>query len=167
MDLIKQNIQVAGFKHDVKDFSDLVNKINEIDANCTIQLLNSDGIAGKEHIIHATTHALNAFDRCENISNDLGLEICVRTSAQRQISKALDILGLKNGAMSICAVFVGCKTSSLSKLEVLLDKRDDSVLKPDVTALKNIYGISDDEIETAGSIENVMIERTAILILET
>ncbi|MBI5680440.1 MAG: hypothetical protein HZC47_06075 [Methanobacterium sp.] len=167
MELSKYNIQIAGFMQDVGNFSDLMKKINEISNDCTIQLLNSDGIAGREHILHATVHAIKSFKRDENIANDLGLEICVRASAQRQISKALDILGLKKGEMNICAVFVGCNNDSMSKLDVLLDKRDNNVLKPDINVLKNIYKISDDEIETAGSIENVMIERTSLLILET
>lgn len=161
------NIQIAGFKHNVSDFKDLINTINQITNDCTIQLLNADGIAGYEHVIHATVHAIKSFERNENIAKDLGIEICVRASAQRQISKALNILGIKKGEMNICAVAVGCKEDIINKLETILDERDDNVLNPDDTTLKKIYGISDDELKTACSIENVMIERTSLLILET
>lgn len=161
------NIQIAGFTHNVSDFKDLINQINQITNDCTIQLLNADGIAGYEHALHATVHAITSFKRGENIANDLGIEICVRASAQRQISKALDILGIKEGEMNICAVAVNCKDDIISKLRTILNKRDDKVLSPDDTTLKKIYEISDDELKTAGSIENVMIERTSLLILET
>lgn len=161
------NIQIAGFTHNVSDFKDLINQINQITNDCTIQLLNADGIAGYEHALHATAHAITSFKRGENIANDLGIEICVRASAQRQISKALDILGIKEGEMNICAVAVNCKDDIICKLRTILNKRDDKVLSPDDTTLKKIYGISDDELKTAGSIENVMIERTSLLILET
>lgn len=161
------NIQIAGFKHNVSDFKDLINTINQITNDCTIQLLNADGIAGYEHVIHATVHAIKSFERNENIAKDLGIEICVRASAQRQISKALNILGIKKGEMNICAVAVGCKEDIINKLETILDEREDNVLNPDNVTLKKIYGISDNEIKTTSSIENVMIERTSHLILET
>ncbi|MGZ7044632.1 MAG: KEOPS complex subunit Cgi121 [Methanobacterium sp.] len=161
------NIQIAGFTHKVTNFDDLMKKINQISNNCKIQLLNADGIAGYEHILHATLHAIKAFRRNENIANDLGIEICVRASTQRQISKALQILGIKKGEMNICAVAVDCSTDIMNELEDILDKRDDEVLNPDQKTLKKFYKISDEEVDTAGSIENVMIERTSLLILET
>ncbi len=164
---MEHNIQIAGFKSNIRDFRNLMNDINKISGNCTVQLLNADGIAGYEHILHAAIHAIKAFERNENISKDLGLEICVRASAQRQISKALSILGIKEGKMNICAVAVDCNENILDKLETILDTRDDSVLKPDVTLLKDIYGISDGEIETVKDVSNVMVERTTLLILET
>ena len=43
----KYNIQIAGFKYDVTNFSDLMNEINQVSKNCTIQLLNADRIAMK------------------------------------------------------------------------------------------------------------------------
>ncbi len=161
------NIQISGFKSNITDFNHLMDNINEISQNCTIQLLNADGIAGYEHILHATIHAIKAFERDENIANDLGLEICVRASAQRQISKALNILGIKEGKMNICAVAVGCTENILDLMETILGNKDDEVLKPDEIILKKIYNISDVEIETMGAISNVMIERTTLLIIET
>lgn len=161
------DIQIIGFKHNVKDFRELINKTNEISKDCTLQLLNADGIAGNEHILHATHHAIKAFERGENIAKDLGLEICLRTSAQRQISKALDILGINEGEMNICAVAVDCREDIINKLESLLDKRENNILESNENTLKEIYDISDEEIKSAGSVENVMIERTSLLILET
>jgi KEOPS complex subunit Cgi121 len=163
----KYNIQIAGFKHEVENFTNLMDKINTLSDKCIIQLLNASGIAGYQHIVHATVHAINAFNRKENIAKDLGIEICVRASAQRQISKALDILGIKNGKMEICVVAVDCNDNIMDKLEIILDKREDSVLDPHENTLKDIYKISDIEIKTAGNIQNVMMERTALLILET
>ena len=164
---MNSNIQIAGFKHKVIDFIDLMGKVKSINKNCTVQLLNADGIAGYEHILHATVHAIKAFNRNENIAKDLGIEICVRASAQRQISKALDILGIKEREMRICVVTVGCNKNIMDKLELLLDKRADEVLDSDENNLKVIYDISNKELKTVGSIEKVMIEKTSLLILET
>ena len=164
---MKYNIQIAGFKSNINDFGNLMNNINKISKNCTIQLLNADGIAGREHILHAAVHAIKAFERNENIAKDLGLEICVRASAQRQISKALSILGIREGEMNICAVAVDCSENIMDELGDILNKNDDTVLDPDEALLKDIYSISEGEIKTASGISNVMIERTTLLILET
>ena len=164
---MEYNIQIAGFRSNINDFGNLMNNINKISKNCTIQLLNADGIAGREHILHAAVHAIKAFERNENIAKDLGLEICVRASAQRQISKALSILGIKEGEMNICAVAVDCSENIMDELGDILNKNDDTVLDPDEALLKDIYGISEGEIKTASGISNVMIERTTLLILET
>ena len=164
---MEYNIQIAGFKSNINDFGNLMNNINKISKNCTIQLLNADGIAGREHILHAAVHAIKAFERNENIAKDLGLEICVRASAQRQISKALSILGIKEGEMNICAVAVDCSENIMDELGDILNKNDDTVLDPDEALLKDIYSISEGEIKTASCISNVMIERTTLLILET
>jgi len=164
---MEYNIQIAGFKSNINDFKKLMCNINKISKKCTVQLLNADGVAGREHILHATVHAIKAFERNENIAKDLGLEICVRASAQRQISKALSILGIKEGEMNICAVAVGCKGDIMDELEILLEKRDDSVLNPDEILLKDIYKISEEEIKIASDISDVMMEKTTLLILET
>lgn len=164
---MEYNIQIAGFRSNITDFKNLMNTTNKLSKNGTVQLLNADGIAGREHILHATVHAIKAFERNENIAKDLGLEICVRASAQRQISKALSILGIKEGEMNICAVAVDCSENIMDELGTILDKRDNDVLNPDENLLKDIYGISEGEIKTASGISNVMIEKTTLLILET
>lgn len=165
---MEHEIRVLGFSTAVGDIPDLIKKMNDITSDsCVIQLLNADGIAGEKHILHATQQAIYAFKREENIANDLGLEICVRASAQRQISKALQILGLKEGLNNICAVLVDCNKGMDKELEIILGKRDDTILEADRNHLKDIYQISDKEIENSGGITMVMIERTSLLVLDT
>lgn len=161
------NIQIAGFKYNVSDLKELMDKINLISSDCTLQLLNADAVGGYEHVLHSTIHAIKAFKRKQNIANDLGIEICVRASAQRQISKALNIVGIKEGKMNICTVAVNCREDVMERIEDILNFRDDSILKPNEKSLKKIYNITDKEIEICEGIEKVMIERTTLLILET
>jgi KEOPS complex subunit Cgi121 len=165
---MEHKIRVLGFSKVVEDIPYFIGKIKDITNNsCVIQLLNADGIAGKEHILHAAEQAIKAFKRKQNIANDLGLEICVRASAQRQISKALEILGLKKGLNNICAVIINCDSGVDKELELLLGKTDDTILKPDIYSLNELYQISDEEIENSGGISRVMIERTSLLVLDT
>jgi len=160
------DIQIAGFNCHITDFQEIMKDLRKFNSKCTIQLMDAEGIAGKSHAINATIHAIKAFSRKENISKDLGLEICVRASGQRQISIALKMLGLKNGYMKVCAVAVGCKQDIMEKLVDILGDRDDKILEPDDDKLKDIYKISDIESETAGSVSKLLMERTALLILE-
>lgn len=160
------NIEITGYKSEITDLERLMTQIRGLSQGCTIQLLNADGIAGAKHALQATTQAIMAFERGENMAKDLGLEICVRASAQRQISRALKLLGLDEGENRICAVFVGCEENILNEIQKILGKRDDNILIPDETVLKRLYGISDSEIEIIGSLERVMMERTALLATE-
>lgn len=160
-----ENIQIAGFNSNITDFKQLMKDVDGFE--CTIQLMDADGIAGSKHALHSAVHALRSFSRGENISKDLGLEICVRASGQRQISQALNILGIKNGKMKVCAVAIDCEQDIMKNLEDLLGERDDKVLDADNEKLKNIYKLSDIEIETSRDITKLLMERTALLILET
>jgi KEOPS complex subunit Cgi121 len=161
------NIQVTGYKSNINNFKQLMHDISKFNPECTIQLMNAEGIAGKKHVIHATIHAIKSFSRKENISNDLGLEICVRASGQRQISQALKMLGIKNGDLKVCAIAVNCEENIMEKLQDVLGEREDKVLEADDDKLKELYGISSVEIETAGSISKILMERTSLLIIET
>ncbi|MDI6645094.1 MAG: KEOPS complex subunit Cgi121 [Methanobacteriaceae archaeon] len=171
---MKNSIEIAGFKAYVNDLENLLEKTIQLSDEYvldpshrhTLQLLNADAIAGYDHILNAAKHALNAFQRGENVANDLGLEICLRASLQRQISKAITIMGLKEGDMNICAISINCNNKIMDHLEQFLGNRDDTVINPDLDHLKNIYGFSESEMRIYGSIENLMMERMAILILE-
>jgi KEOPS complex subunit Cgi121 len=51
----------------------------------------------------------------------------------------------------------------MAKIEGMVGKRDDAVLEPDEPLLKELYNLQDSEIEAAGTITRVLIERTALL----
>ena len=158
------NLQILGFKGNIASVSDTLNYINSIKKDSEIiQLLNADAVAGRRHIEHGVNQAFSAFERGENLANDLSVEICLRCSAQRQISKAFDLLGLKEGQMNLCAILIDCDdyTSQLSSRFTL----DDNVLLPDVGKLKNIYDISDDELGII-DVEDILIDRISKLVVD-
>ncbi|RPF50720.1 KEOPS complex subunit Cgi121 [Methanobrevibacter gottschalkii DSM 11977] len=152
-----ENIQILGLKGTIDSVSETLNLIDGIKEDSEIiQLLNADSIASRNHIIHGVNQAILAFDRCENLAKDLSVEIVLRCSAQRQISKAFEILGLKEGYMNLCAILVNSKnhTSELSEIFSL----DDNVFIPDDEILMKIYKISDIEIKNM-SLEDIIIDR--------
>lgn len=158
------NLQILGFKGEINSVDDTLNQINSIKKDSEIiQLLNADAVAGNRHIEHAVNQAFLAFERGENLANDLSVEICLRCSGQRQISKAFDLLGLKEGSMNLCVILIDCDdySSELSTLFI----RDDSVLNPNVEKLKEIYSLDDDELEIM-DIEDILIDRITKLIVD-
>ena len=158
------NIQILGFRANIDSVGEVLDEINSIrDDGEIIQLLNADSVVSKNHIIHGVNQAFLAFERGENLANDLSVEIVLRCSAQRQISKAFKILGLKEGNMGLCAILINSKdyTQELSSIFT----RDDDVLIPNEDKLVEIYKISDDELHNM-SIEEIIIDRITKLTVD-
>lgn len=158
------NVEILGFKAQIDSVGDTLDFIDSVKMDDEIiQLLNADSIASKNHVIHGVNQAVLAFERGENLANDLSVEIALRCSAQRQISKAFNILGLKEGPMNICAILINCDdyTSELSSVFDL----DDSVFDLNEKHLVDIYKISEEEMENL-SVEEIIIDRITKLTVD-
>ena len=104
-----ENIKILGFTATIDSVGKTLSEIDAIKKDGEIiQLLNADAVASKNHIIHGVNQAFLAFERGENLAKDISVEIVLRCSAQRQISKAFKILGLSEGEMNLCAVLINC-----------------------------------------------------------
>jgi KEOPS complex subunit Cgi121 len=158
------NIKIIGFRATVDSVGDTLEKINSIRQDGEIiQLLNADSVASKNHIIHGVNQAFLAFDRGENFAKDISVEIVLRCSAQRQISKAFRMMGLHEGDMNLCAVLINSRdyTEELSAMFTL----DDDVLIPDNENLMKVYKISGSETANM-SVEDIIIDRITKLTIE-
>ena len=168
MDNITGNIQILGYKGEIKSIPNILDKINKIKDqccdDCVIQLLDARAIAGKKHVLHGIIQAIEAFNRGTNLANDLGIEICIRISAQRQISKALKFLGLYEGKMDICIVMIDCPDYFIDQLNDIFD-RDDGVFDADIQYLKDLYNISDNQLQSI-YMEDLLIDKTTSLIVD-
>ena len=160
-----ENLNILGFRATIDSVGDTLDKIDAIkNEGEIIQILNADAVASKNHITHGVNQAVLAFNRGENLAKDLSVEIVLRCSAQRQISKAFKILGLNEGEMELCAVLVNCDDDYTDELENIFT-RDDDVLIADESKLKEIYKISDIELENL-SVEDIIIDRITKLIAD-
>lgn len=159
-----ENVQILGFRDSINSIGETLDLIDSIKKEGEIiQLLNADSIASKDHIIHGVNQAFLAFERGENLAKDISVEIVLRCSAQRQISKAFKILGLKEGEMNICAVLINCDdyTSQLSSIFTY----DESVLDCDVERLCDVYKISFEEINKM-PVDEIIIDRITKLAVD-
>lgn len=160
-------IEIIGLKGKVTDVNSILKFVNDLseEYGCIIQLMNASAIAGELHVYQACIQSINSFNREINIAKDLGMEICVRASAQRQISKAIKILGLKKGENNICAVIIKENDDFNGIISELLNnfEHDNSVLVPNFDHLREIYSVPS-EIEPLTI--HYFIEKTSILTLD-
>ena len=158
------NLQILGFRATINSVEETLNLINSIKKDDEIiQLLNADSIVSKNHIVHGVNQAFLAFERGENLAKDISVEIALRCSAQRQISKAFKILGLKEGEMNLCAILINCEDYTTELSSVFTP--DESVFTQDYEHLAEIYKISDDELKSM-SMEEIIIDRITKLTVD-
>ena len=120
----------------------------------TVQLLNGQLIAGESHLLSAVQNAVNSREGDYMLSRSLDVEIVVYASAQKQIGKALDALGVFDGLESIAVVAVSSDRSTLEEsVSKLIGTIGNEVLppfKPSEDRIRRImqhYQIEDKEID--------------------
>jgi len=122
----------------------------------SFQLLDAGLVAGPEHLLIAVLNALRALELGLNVASDLGLEILTFASGQRQISRAIEVFGLKPGRMDVALIVIARSEDEARRgLEALLKAlggtRDDSVLEVDerkARALMDAFGIGGPELSS-------------------
>jgi KEOPS complex subunit Cgi121 len=142
------------------------------------QFFNAKLVATWQHLYFASLNALTAFKNQTNISKSLAVEIMLYASAQRQIRKAMELIGIKKGVSEIAVLVIGRDAESVNSAlscvaELLNAKRDDKVLmlsEEKIRALKKAFEISEIEIGSVMSkddlekaVVDLVIERMALL----
>jgi tRNA threonylcarbamoyladenosine modification (KEOPS) complex Cgi121 subunit len=152
----------------VKDADSLLNLVREKTAGVEVQFFNAELVAGWEHLYFAMLNALKAFENKHNISNSLAVETLLYASAQRQIKKAVAMLGIKSGSSKVAVLVLADSESILKKAletvsKILAGKPDDSVLELNEKKFADVmkfFGIS--EIELSAKLEKAGMEKKAL-----
>ena len=163
--LSRYDIEIRSYENNVvEDIPSFLKRINDITLwveDSIIQLLDCDYICGSTHINQAISQAIKAFDEGQNFAKDRGLEICVRTSAQKQISEALKLLGIKNRG-NITVIYMNTTSEQISETEELLSNRNDSLIDDyDVDNIVKAYNLN-----SRVDIVNHINEKIALLALK-
>jgi KEOPS complex subunit Cgi121 len=171
---------ITGFRNvkirDVEEFFKRIRKEKQL--NVEIQFFDAKFVATWQHLYFAAVNALTAFKNKENISKSLAMESLLYASAQRQIRKAMKLLGIKPNSSEIAVLIIGEKPESAKlALSVISQnvkaKHDDTVLKlskKKIALIREIFGISDVELKTVmekdgleKALTDLVIERMALL----
>jgi KEOPS complex subunit Cgi121 len=153
-----QVISILGFRDikivDVTAFFECIKvKIHPM----TIQIVDASRVAGSRHLFFAYLNAKKAHEQGRRISDNLEMEILLYASGQRQIVKAIDMIGVKPHTSTLAILLSGSSETEVNEAEGLLATsiggiRDDSVLdvqgKEKIKDLQQIYTITQLEIET-------------------
>jgi len=173
-------VAIAGFRNvKVKDSEELIRKIRkEKPSDVEIQFFNAEFVATWEHLYFAVLNALTAFKNKKSISKSVAMETMLYASAQRQIQKAMKLLGIKSDSSEIVVVTIGGNLEGVKSALTIVSKyinakRDDTVLQlseKKVKLIKKTFGISDIELKTLmernnlkNALVNLVIERMALL----
>jgi len=164
-------VAIAGFKNakigDVNHFFDSVrNELSDVEA---VQFFDARLTATWQHLYFAALNALTAFANETNICNNLAMETLLYASAQRQIKKATETMGLKPTTKNV-AVLVIAKTeksaeNALRLIQKLISaQHDDNTLEVDPKKFDNIkrfFQISNQEL--AAKLERKGLEKEALV----
>jgi KEOPS complex subunit Cgi121 len=143
-----------------------------------IQIFDAEGIATWQHLYFAVLDALVAFENSANISRSLTMEVMLYASAQRQIRKATEILGIKPVSTKMAIVIVGQKAEDLEPAVSMISNQtgaetDEEVLEltdEKMAHIKRIFEITSEELravmkedDVKNALVDLVIERMALL----
>ncbi|MEM2335968.1 MAG: KEOPS complex subunit Cgi121 [Candidatus Bathyarchaeia archaeon] len=178
-----RHLAIAGFKNvkitNVEDFLETVRK--SLTKNVEAQFFDAEFVATWQHLYFAALNALNAFKNGVNISKSLAVEVLLYASAQRQIRKAMSLLGVKPNCEAIAVLVVGERAEDMEAAlqaisKIVGGRRDDAVLelsREKIEAIRKAFEISNVELEAVvrendleQALVNLVIERVALLATE-
>lgn len=172
-------VLIAGLKDvNIDDTEKFLEKFSKENFGVEIQFFDARLVAGWQHVYFAVLNALTAFKNKRNISKNLAMETLLYASAQRQIRKALEKLGIKPKTTQLALAIVGeeqkaIKTALNAIIRAAKAKRDDKVLElteEKIPDIKENYAISDTELaavmrkgDLKKALVDIVLERMALL----
>jgi tRNA threonylcarbamoyladenosine modification (KEOPS) complex Cgi121 subunit len=173
-------VEITGFRGikigDAKAFAEALSR--DMPDGVEVQLFNADIIAGWQHLYFAALNALSAFKTDRATSKSLSVETALYASAQRQIKRALEQIGLKPSSENVAVLIIGEDADSVKAGLKLVSRRfrlkpDEAVLQLSEAKIKCIrreFDVTDAELEAAfdkgdadRALIDLIIERVALL----
>ena len=158
-----QILEGSIYIEDIETFIKKIKRISE-EKKSVIQALDADKLAGYQHLSFAVEKAICSFKNGRNIANDLAKEILLYAAGTRQINRALK-MGTHKGRNNIVLVVVGEPFDILSEFNEIIPGNVLQYNESKNMALKEIFNITEDEIEAAGTdkIPELVLERVALV----
>jgi tRNA threonylcarbamoyladenosine modification (KEOPS) complex Cgi121 subunit len=172
-------VEITGFSNvQIEDAESFLKATRREQQGTAVQFFNAELVATWQHLYFAVLNALTAFRNKNNISKNVAVEVMLYTSAQRQIRKAIALVGIKRDSANVAVVIIGENADAVKTALSSVSKRvgsepDETVLalsNDKVQSIRKAFEISEREVETvvkAGDAEqalvNLVIERVALL----
>jgi KEOPS complex subunit Cgi121 len=173
-------VELTGFRNvNINDAEEFVKAARmEVPQTAWIQFFDAELVATWQHLYFAVLNALLAFRNERNISKSVAMEVMLYASAQRQIRKAIQLVGVKRDSANVAVVIIGENPDSVQAVLSAISRRvgakpDESVLeltKEKTQKIREAFSISAKEIEAVmekanahHALVDLVVERTALL----
>jgi len=173
-------VEISGFRSikvgDARTFAGAI--CEGLPNNVEFQFFDANLVASWQHLYFAALNALAAFKAKRAISKSLAVETALYASSQRQIKKAIALIGLKSDSSNVAVLILGNSADSVKAGLTTVAKRlgaepDETVLELSEAKAKQIrraFDVSETELETVSSgrdtshdLVNLVVERVALL----
>jgi len=174
-------VSIIGFKSaEIIDVDQFVEKVRGAAKPTPVQIFDADRVSGFEHLFFAVLNALRSFSQKKNIAGTIDLEILLYASGQRQIRKALEMVGVKSGTSRVAVLILADDKSKVQDAEESVSRlidgvRDDRVLEDrgqeKIRRLMRLFNITELELKSLSigkkadyeTVTKLIIERGALL----
>ncbi len=159
----------------MEDPKKLVRAVADAASPQPIQLVDAGKVAGYDHLLMAAVNATRSMGTGLSVSKSITVETLLYASAQDQIAKALDVMGINQKSRGIALIVFAQTTgeadAACRRAAKLLGEEDETLIELNAeksVRLKRIFGVSDAEIEAIGrpdALGRLIVERGALLSL--
>src|SRR6266480_2152381 len=167
----------------ISDPEQTLKQLRSINNKAEVQLVKSDLIAGPEHLQFAARNALSSFKGPRRRSKSLAMELLLYISCERQIAKAIKILGVDSEDSRIALVALSDSKGAIQDLDrqarsVVGGNENEDLIeigsKQKMARLQRSYGVAGTELEAArlegeadsSVLKRLIVERSALLDIE-
>jgi tRNA threonylcarbamoyladenosine modification (KEOPS) complex Cgi121 subunit len=173
-------VELTGFRNvNINDAEEFVKATRgDTPQTAGVQFFDAELVASWQHLYFAVLNALLAFRNERNISKSVAMEVMLYASAQRQIRKAIKLLGVKRDSANVAVVIIDENADSVQATLAAVSKRvgaepDEAVLeltKEKTHNIRKAFEINANELEAVikkrnanNALVNLVIERIALL----
>jgi len=156
----------------ILDSETVLQQLRSFSNEIATQILDVNGIAGRDHLCFAVLNALKGRVQCRQITESLAVEILLYASAQRQIKNAIAALGVSPNTKNVAVIAIASNKHVLERLEnelasIVGGKLDESVLdEGDQATVRRIFSITDDQVRALLRRDVAEKEAVAKLVIE-
>jgi len=172
-------VEITGFSGlKIKNEKDFVIMLrNAVPKTVEVQFFDACLVATWQHLYFAVLNSLMAFRNKRNISKSVAVEVMLYASAEGQINKAINQMGVKKSSCNVAAVIISTDMNSV-KMGLLAVKKclgvepDDSVLdltQAKTQRIKRAFNISETELsilakdDSMQALVDLVVENVALL----
>src|SRR6267143_5390016 len=173
-------LSLAFDKASIPDPEQTLRQLRSISIEAEVQIVKADLIGGPEHLQFAARNALHSFSGPQRRSKSLAVELLLYISCQRQIAKAIKLLGVDSKDSRVALVALSDSKDAMQELDrrarlIIEGKEDDNLIeigsKQKMAQLQRSYGVTSKEMEAtrferetdSSLLQRLIIERSALL----